>query len=62
MKVALSILGMFAVLLVGMISPAMAENTVPYEDNSSDVKRKYEEKRNEIERRYQIEFDNLEKQ
>lgn len=60
MKVALSLLGLFAVLLVG-ISPAMAESTASYE-NSSDVKRKYEEKRHEIEKRYQIEFENLEKE
>lgn len=61
MKVALSIFGLFAVLLVGIIGPAMAETTATM-DNSSDVKRKYEEKRQAIEKHYQIEFENLEKQ
>jgi len=62
MKAALPLLGLFAVLLVGMICPVMAETAATTGDYSSDVKRKYDEKRQAIEKHYQIEFENLEKQ
>ena len=61
MQKTLPILGLFAVLMVGMITPAMAEYDNKWEQKYIELENEFEEKRHQIDRQFQQEFEELDK-
>ena len=61
MQKTLPILGLFAVLMVGMITPAIAEYDNKWEQKYIELENEFEEKRHQIDRQFQQEFEELDK-
>ncbi|KFM22092.1 hypothetical protein AAA799B03_00340 [Marine Group I thaumarchaeote SCGC AAA799-B03] len=61
MQKTLPILGLFAILIVGMTSPAMAEYD-QWEEKYQQLAEEFEEKRHQIERHFEEEFEELDRE
>ena len=62
MQKTLSILGLFAVLIVGLISPAMAEGDDKWDEQYRELEREFDEKRQQIEREANEQFEELDRE
>ena len=61
MQKTLPILGLFAILFVGMISPAIAEGDDKWNDQYRQAEKEFEEKKYQIEDQFHEEFEDIEK-
>ena len=62
MQKMLSILGLFAVLIVGLISPAMAEGDDKWDEQYRELEREFDEKRQQIDREANDQFEELDRE
>lgn len=60
MQKTLPILGLFAVLIVGMTTPALAEYD-KWDDRYKELEKEFDEKRQQIDRHFQEEFEELDR-
>jgi hypothetical protein len=61
MQRTLPILGLFAIMFVGMISPAMADDD-KWDDKYREIAKEFEEKRHQIENEFHDEFEEIDRQ
>ena len=62
MQKTLSILALFAVLAVGLISPAIAEGDDKWDEQYRELEREFDEKRHQIDREANEQFEELDKE
>ena len=61
MQRALPILGLFAIMFVGMISPAMADDD-KWDDKYREIEKEFEEKKHQIEEEFHDDFEEIDRQ
>ena len=62
MQKTLPILGLFAILFVGLITPAVAEYDNKWDEKYKELEEEFEEKRHHLEREFHEEFEELERE